>query len=87
MQQQESQAAARLFVERWTGHGNERSDTSKFWNELLEEVLGVDKAFKLFRYEERVKLDHASFYDVFIPSTHVLIEQKSLHVDLVASHP
>ena len=52
---------ARLFVERWTGHGNERSDTSKFWNELLEEVLGVDKAFKLFRYEERVKLDHASF--------------------------
>ena len=33
-------------------------------------------------FENQVKLDHTSFIDGYIPSTHVLIEQKGLGKDL-----
>ena len=38
--QQETKAAA--FVNEWQGHGNERSETQKFWLQLLGDVLDKD---------------------------------------------
>ena len=49
---------------------------------MLGQVLGAPNPFELIRFERSVKLGHKSFMDAFIASTHVLIEQKSLGVDL-----
>ena len=74
--------AARAFAQRWVGRGDEKSDTQTFWLEMLGQVLGAPNPFELIRFERSVKLGHKSFMDAFISSTHVLIEQKSLGVDL-----
>ena len=74
--------AARAFAQRWAGRGDEKSDTQTFWLEMLGQVLGAPNPFELIRFERSVKLGHKSFMDAFISSTHVLIEQKSLGVDL-----
>ncbi len=74
--------AASAFAQRWAGRGDEKSDTQTFWLEMLGEVLGAPNPFELIRFERSVKLGHKSFMDAFISSTHVLIEQKSLGVDL-----
>lgn len=74
--------AARAFAQRWAGKGDEKSDTQTFWLEMLGQVLGAPNPFELIRFERSVKLGHKSFMDAFISSTHVLIEQKSLGVDL-----
>jgi len=74
--------AARAFAQRWAGRGDEKSDTQTFWLEMLGQVLSAPNPFELIRFERSVKLGHRSFMDAFISSTHVLIEQKSLGVDL-----
>ena len=53
-----------------------------FWTELLTEVYGVENPSTFIRYEEQVKVDKTNFIDGHIPSTKVLIEQKSLGKDL-----
>ena len=65
------------FIKRWTNRGREKQDTQKFWIELLKDVLGVEHPFDLIEFEKSVKLKHKSFIDAYIPSTRVLIEQKS----------
>ena len=74
--------AARAFAQRWAGKGDEKSDSQAFWLEMLGEVFGIARPTDYIRFERSVKLGHKSFIDAFIPSTHVLIEQKSLGVDL-----
>ena len=64
---------AARFVADWKDRGDEKQKTSLFWIALLQKVYGV---------EEPVKLDHTSFIDGYIESTHVLIEQKSRDIDL-----
>lgn len=73
--------ALHRFVENWTGRGYEKGDTQPFWIELLA-TLGVDEPTQYIKFEDQVHLDHTSFIDGFIPSTHVLIEQKSIQKDL-----
>lgn len=70
------------FVERWIGRGDEKSDTQTFWIDLLTNVFGVKNISQFIFFEERVQLEHKSFIDATIPSTHVMIEQKSLGKDL-----
>ena len=50
--------------------------------ELLTEVYGVEDPSTFIRFEEQVKVDKTNFIDGHIPSTKVLIEQKSLGKDL-----
>ncbi len=76
--------AAREFAEQWQGKGYEKGQSQTFWLSLLSKVLGVEEPDRLIRFEDQVMLDHTSFIDGFIPSTHVLIEQKSLGKDLRA---
>ncbi|MBQ4115858.1 MAG: class I SAM-dependent DNA methyltransferase [Clostridia bacterium] len=74
--------AAKEFAEYWKDRGDEKSDSQSFWLSLAREVLGVAEPEKFILFEERVKLDHTSFIDGHIPSTHVLIEQKKKGLNL-----
>ena len=70
------------FVERWQGRGDEKSETQTFWNELLHDLFDVERPGDVIEFEKRVDLKHKSFIDSYIPSTRVIIEQKSLDVSL-----
>ena len=70
------------FASRWEGHGYEKGESQKFWLELLQEVLGVERPGDIISFENQVKLSHTSFIDGYISSTKVLIEQKSIQKDL-----
>lgn len=74
--------AAAAFAERWKGRGYEKGDSQVFWTELLTEVFGIENPSTFIRYEEQVKVDNTNFIDCHIPSTKVLIEQKSIDKDL-----
>ncbi len=72
----------RDFVAYWKEHGSEKSDAQTFWIELLE-ALGLEQPTKKVNFEYPVEVDeHKCFIDVLIPSTKVLIEQKSRGVEL-----
>ena len=77
----EQRKAAKEFADFWNGKGYEKGESQKFWSHLLR-VLGISEPEKFINFEEQVHLDHTSFIDGFIPSTHVLIEQKSRDKDL-----
>ena len=78
----EQRLAAKQFVKDWTGHGDEKQETQRFWMALLQKVFGVAEPDKYIEFEVRVKLDHTSFIDGYIHDTHVLIEQKGMDIDL-----
>ncbi len=78
----EKKKAAKAFAEYWKNRGDEKSDSQSFWLSLARDVLGVAEPEKFIIFEERVKLDHTSFIDGHIPSTHVLIEQKKKGLNL-----
>ena len=75
--------AAKEFAEKWCGRGDEKQDTQAFWTSLLRDVFGVANPEDSIQFEKRIKLGHTSFIDAYIPSTKVLIEQKSVDVDLL----
>ena len=77
-------AAAADFALRWKGKGYERGESQLFWADLLTSVYGVENLPDFLRYEEQVAsmVDSTNFIDVHIPSTKVLIEQKSINIDL-----
>lgn len=86
MTQTEQQATAKKFSEEWKDRGDEKQETQRFWIGLLADVLGVPQATSYIEFEKRVKLSHTSFIDGYIPETKVLIEQKSIDIDLEKSY-
>ncbi|MBR3566400.1 MAG: hypothetical protein IKN91_08770 [Paludibacteraceae bacterium] len=78
----QQQKAAKAFAEFWQDKGNKKSDAQAFWFSLLRQVYGMENPEKDVEVEKRVPLDHTSFIDVYIPSTKILIEQKSIDKDL-----
>ena len=82
MTENEKKIAAKEFAEYWKDKGYEKGESQKFWLSLLGEVLGVEHPAQFIQFENQVKLDNTSFIDGTIPSTHVLIEQKSAGKDL-----
>lgn len=76
-------AAAAEFAERWRGRGYERGESQSFWLDLLSNVFGIETPTDGFiRFEDHRMVDASNFIDARIPSTRVLIEQKSLGKDL-----
>lgn len=73
---------AKEFADNWATRGDEKQDTQSFWIDFLEHVLGVRDYRNYIEFEKRVELEHTSFIDVYIPKTHVIIEQKSKSKDL-----
>ena len=78
----ERRAAAKQFVNTWSGRGDEKQDTQTFWIELLQKVFGVEDVYKKIAFEVPVKLSHTSFIDAYIDETRVLIEQKGKDINL-----
>lgn len=78
----QQRAAAKAFAAFWKGKGYEKGESQSFWLSLLRDVYGVEHPEQFISFEEQVHLDHTSFIDGSIPSTHVLIEQKGLGKDL-----
>ena len=80
----EQTAAAKDFAAFWQGKGYEKGQTQPFWLDLLR-LLGVENPSAFIQFEDAARMDAAhGFIDAFIPSTHVLVEQKSLGRDLRA---
>nr|WP_295027728.1 type IIL restriction-modification enzyme MmeI [uncultured Mobiluncus sp.] len=74
-------AAAREFAAQWAGKGYEKGECQKFWTLLLRDVLGYERMDSVL-FEHRVA--GGGFIDVWIRDASVMVEQKSLRVDLDA---
>lgn len=84
MNTQKQAKSAVSFAARWAGKGYEKGESQSFWLELLNDVFGIEHPTEYIKFEQQVKLDHTAFIDGYIPSTHVMIEQKSIEKDLGA---
>ncbi len=82
MTESEQREAAKAFAEKWQGKGYEKGETQKFWLELIRTVYGVENPEDYMNFEVQIQLSNVSFIDVYIPSTKVIIEQKSIGKDL-----
>ncbi len=79
MTDKEQKRAAKEFAERWDGKGDEKQETALFWIDLLQNVLCVDNPTSIIQFEKPVIIKkNQKYIDGFIPSTKVLIEQKSI---------
>ena len=76
--------AARQFIYRWHGKGKEDEDARSYWIEILTNILGVERVTERVDFEKKVvgADGNTKRIDVYIPETHVLIEQKSLDIAL-----
>lgn len=63
-------------------NGSEKSDTQKFWLALIRDTFGIDKPEDYIVFEKKVEIEHTKFIDAFIPSTGIIIEQKSKGINL-----
>ena len=87
MTQAEQKNTAKKFVENWNGKGYEKGESQKFWLDLLCNVFGIQdfSTFVFFENQIKDKIQDktiTNFIDVYIPSTKVMIEQKSSGKDL-----
>lgn len=82
MTDNEQKKAAREFAQRWQDKGYEKGQSQQFWIDLLVNVYGVEDIAGFISFEDQVHLDNTSFIDGYIPSTRVMIEQKSIDKDL-----
>ncbi|WP_240542355.1 DNA methyltransferase [Bifidobacterium felsineum] len=79
---------ARLFAQRWRNRGDEDSDTQQYWIDLLTNVLDVEDAASdpdVCRFEKRTAARGKA--DVLMAKARVLVEQKSLGIDLDKPEP
>lgn len=70
------------FIAEWKDKGDEKQDSQKFWFSLFKNVLNVSNPEAYLNFEQRVKLGHTSFIDVYVAKTKVIIEQKGKEIDL-----
>ena len=70
------------FAKRWKDKGDEKQDSQNFWRELFSKVFGIQDPENRIEFEKRVSLKNTSYIDAYIPETQVIIEQKSLGIDL-----
>jgi hypothetical protein len=79
----ERKLAAQRFVEEWRSRGQEDEDDQTFWNQFLQEVMGLDRVHHQIDYQKKVKIGRSTKrIDGYIPSSKVLIEQKTRCIDL-----
>lgn len=84
----QAREAARQFFYRWKGKGKEDEDARSYWIELLQDIFGMERATERLEFEKKVAGDRSmKRIDVYIPETHVVIEQKSLGIPLDKPQP
>lgn len=75
---------AKSFVKKWQGKGRERQDDKTFWEDLLEDVFGVERSRNHIEVQKPVRFNGTTKYiDVYVTGSGVVIEQKSCGVDLL----
>ena len=76
--------AARQFYYKWNGKGREDEDARSYWIDILHDIFDVDRVTDRVGFEKKVTGadGNTKRIDVYIPETHVLIEQKSLGIEL-----
>ena len=80
--------AARQFFYRWKDKGKEDEHARSYWIELLSDVFGVERVTERVEFEKKVAGEKSKKrIDVYIPETHVVIEQKSLGIPLDKPQP
>ena len=83
MKMNEQAQKAKEFAEFWKDKGYEKGQSQSFWLQLLSEVYGVERPTEFIEFEDQVHIDkNTGFIDGYIPTTRVLIEQKSIDKDL-----
>ena len=82
MNDAQQKKAAKDFSAYWKEKGYEKGESQAFWLSLLRDVYDVEHPERFISFEDQVQLDHTSFIDGYIESTHVMIEQKGLNKDL-----
>lgn len=90
MTEAEQKKAAKEFATYWGAKNYEKGYGQSFWRALLCEVLGIEKPEQFVEFEKRVKEEKNNrtyFIDCYIPSTKILIEQKSADKDLRRGEP
>ena len=79
----ERRESVRQFINRWQGRGNENQDARSYWIEIFTDILGIDNVTQRVEFEKPVYVGgYKRNIDVYVPETHVLIEQKSLGIAL-----
>ena len=74
----EQKVAAKKFAAKWANRGDEKQDTRSFWEEFMEDVLGIERARDIIHTEYPVDINgHQKYIDVFYLEQEILIEQKS----------
>lgn len=83
MKPREQKEAARQFAADWANYTYEKGGGQSFWRSLLHKVYGVEDPEKFIHFEDPITVDGTPRYiDALIPSTKVMIEHKSGHIDL-----
>lgn len=83
MTEKEQKQAAKEFAEFWKDKGYEKGQSQTFWLQLLSQVYDVERPEKYIEFEDQVHIDKSTgFIDGYIPTTKILIEQKSIDKDL-----
>lgn len=79
----EKREASRQFYQKWVGRGKEDEDDRSYWLDLLARVFGIENATDKIEFQKKVIVDgHTKKIDAYIPETKVIIEQKTLGIDL-----
>ena len=74
--------AVNKFIDEWKTRGSEKSEMQLFWIALIR-LFGIDNPEQFMQFELPIDVDDRKcFIDAWIPSTRVLIEQKSRGIDL-----
>lgn len=75
--------AARQFVMKWTGRGDEEKDDRSYWLDILIRILGYPDATDRIDFQKNVIINgNSKRMDGYIPETKTIIEQKSLGIGL-----
>lgn len=85
----ERREAARQFFYKWQNKGKEKQDDQSYWIDFLQDVMGVDHVTDRIEFQKEIiqPSGYKGWIDAYIPETRVLIEQKSLGIDLAAPQP
>ncbi|MCI8640419.1 MAG: class I SAM-dependent DNA methyltransferase [Clostridia bacterium] len=83
MTEKEQRQGAKQFIEFWKDKGYEKGQSQQFWIQLLTDIFRIKNTSEFIEFEDQVHIDKSTgFIDAYIPSTRVLIEQKSINKDL-----
>lgn len=74
------QKTIQAFIQRWTGRGNEKQETQRFWIDLLQNVLNTQNTTETILFE--YKTVGGGYIDAICPEARLLIEQKSADINL-----